>query len=67
MAQNTAILQSSRAMSPPLTVCQAKAALVLWHSGHFDSFDIAAVLHVREDSVCRTVQAARDLQRGAAS
>lgn len=66
MAQNTAILQSSRAMSPTLTADQAKAALVLWRSGFFDSFDIAALLQVREDSVCRTIQAARDLMRGAA-
>ena len=43
----------------------AMAAVVLWHSGCFDTASIAQVLSVREDAVCRTIQMARDGARGA--
>lgn len=38
----------------------AMAAVVLWHSGCFDTMQIAALLHVREDAVCRTIHLARN-------
>lgn len=39
------------------------AAVVLWGSGMFDTSDIAALLAVREDAVCRTLHMARDAAR----
>jgi hypothetical protein len=36
------------------------AAIVLWASGRFDTHDIATVLAVREDAVCRTLALARN-------
>ena len=39
---------------------QARAAIVLWASGQFDTKEIADVLGVREDAVCRTLRLARD-------
>ncbi|GAB5505804.1 MAG: hypothetical protein Rhirs2KO_09670 [Rhizobiaceae bacterium] len=39
---------------------QAVAALVLWGSGRFDTADIARLLAVREDAVCRTLHMAKD-------
>lgn len=38
----------------------ARAAIVLWASGQFDTQEIATVLQVREDAVCRTLRLARD-------
>lgn len=43
-----------------LTGTGAMAAIVLWASGKFDTQDIATVLAVREDAVCRTLAMARD-------
>ncbi|WP_260695550.1 hypothetical protein [Rhizobium leguminosarum] len=56
--------KTSSAMSGTLDEGQALAALVLWKSGHFDSFDIGRLLAVGEDAVCRTLQAARHIARG---
>lgn len=42
---------------------QAVAACVLWGSGVFDTADIARLLGVREDAVCRTLHMARDAAR----
>lgn len=39
---------------------QARAAIVLWASGQFDTLAIAELLNVREDAVCRTLRLARD-------
>jgi hypothetical protein len=39
---------------------KARAAIVLWASGQFDTLAIAEVLDVREDAVCRTLRMARD-------
>lgn len=43
----------------------ALAAIILWRSGQFDTYDIATVLEVPEDAVCRTIHAARHVARGA--
>lgn len=40
---------------------RARAAIVLWASGQFDTQEIADVLRVREDAVCRTLRLARDV------
>lgn len=40
---------------------KAKAAVVLWASGKFDTLEISQVLSVREDAVCRTLRLARDV------
>lgn len=53
-------------MSGKMDELQALAAVILWKSGHFDTFDPAAVLGVGEDAVCRTLQAARHFKRGLA-
>lgn len=53
-------------MSGKMDELQALAAVILWKSGHFDTFDLASVLGVGEDAVCRTLQAARHLERGLA-
>lgn len=40
---------------------KARAAIVLWASGQFDTLAIADVLNEREDAVCRTLRLARDV------
>ena len=50
-------------MSGPLDDLQAMASIVMWQSGHFDTFEIASALHVREDAVVRTLHAARNIVR----
>ncbi|WP_244428275.1 hypothetical protein [Sinorhizobium fredii] len=45
---------------------QALAAVILWKSGRFDTLDIADVLGCGEDAVCRTLRAARHMERGQA-
>lgn len=42
---------------------QAIAAIVLWSSGQFDTHEIAELLSVSEDAVCRTLALARDSAR----
>ncbi len=42
---------------------QAKAAIVLFESGHFDTADIAQLLHVAEAAVSRLLTASRDIVR----
>lgn len=54
----------SSAMSGPLDGRQALASIVLWNSGHFDTKDIADLLDIKEDAVCRTLHAARDVKGG---
>ncbi len=56
----------SAAMSGRMDDRQALAAIILWNSGHFDTLDIAMVLSVGEDAVCRTLHAARHVQNGGA-
>lgn len=51
-------------MSGLLDERQALAAIVLWHSGHFDTLDISQVLSLKEDAVCRTLSAARFIAAG---
>ncbi|RVE90105.1 hypothetical protein [Sinorhizobium meliloti] len=58
--------RSAATMSGKMDERQALAAVILWKSGHFDAFDIAAVLRCGEDAVCRTLQAARHVERGQA-
>lgn len=43
-----------------LTDNVAVAALVLWASGRFNTHEIAVLLSVREDAVCRTLHMARE-------
>ncbi|MGH6865454.1 MAG: hypothetical protein ACREDO_04610 [Methyloceanibacter sp.] len=43
-----------------LTGDQALACIVLWGSGRFDTLEIAKLLSVGEDAVCRTLRFARD-------
>lgn len=54
----------SSAMSGLLDERQALAAIVLWASAHFDTADIAEVLGIKEDAVCRTLHAARNVKGG---
>ena len=54
------ILRDRRATS-----LQMQALLVLWASGLFDTLDLALLLGLAESEVCRLLQIARDLQRGA--
>lgn len=54
----------SAAMSGPMDQQAALAAIILWNSGHFDTADIGTLLNVKEDAVCRTLHAARDVARG---
>lgn len=42
---------------------QAMAAIILWNSGLFDTFEIGAVLNVGESAIVRTLQASRDVAR----
>jgi hypothetical protein len=51
-------------MSGKMDEQQAMAAIVLWNSGHFDTFEIGRVLKVGEDAICRTLHAARHVARG---
>lgn len=44
-----------------LTADQAKAAIVMFESRHFDTAQIAELLGVAEASVARTLAAARDI------
>ncbi|MDI7864320.1 hypothetical protein MRS76_20485 [Rhizobiaceae bacterium n13] len=53
-------------MSGPMEAQKALAAIILWASGHFDTFDIGTVLDVPKDAVCRTLHAARGVGRGRA-
>lgn len=46
-----------------MTPLQAKAAIVMFESGHFDTADIATLLGVAEAAVARTLQASRDIVR----
>ncbi|APO74250.1 hypothetical protein AM571_CH01415 [Rhizobium etli 8C-3] len=52
---------TSSAMSGAIDERQALAAIILWNSGHFDTFDISKLLDVKEDAVCRTLHAARHI------
>lgn len=54
---------TSSAMSGSLDSAQALAAIVLWNSGCFDTLEIAVVLNVKEDAICRTLHAARAVER----
>lgn len=56
----------SAAMSGRMDERQALAAVIIWKSGHFDTLDIADVLGCGEDAVCRTLHAARHMERGQA-
>jgi len=46
-----------------MTANQARAAIILFDSRHFDTADIAALLGVAEHVVARTLQASRDISR----
>lgn len=46
-----------------LDAVQAKACLILWKFGQFDTNDIGRVLRVPEPVVCRLLHAARDVAR----
>lgn len=54
-------LAGSSAMSGKIDDRQALASIILWNSGHFDTFDIGKVLDINEDAVCRTLHAARHI------
>ncbi|WP_377299755.1 hypothetical protein [Rhizobium sp. SGZ-381] len=54
---------TSSAMSGRMDETKALAAIILWNSGHFDTFEISKVLDVGEDAVCRTLHAARTVVR----
>ncbi|MDO3434351.1 hypothetical protein QWJ46_16850 [Rhizobium sp. CBN3] len=54
---------TSSAMSGKIDDRQALAAIVLWNSGQFDTFDIGKLLDVGEDAVCRTLNAARHISK----
>lgn len=60
-------MKGSSAMAGPMDDRQALAAVVLWNSGHFDTFDIGQLLDVSEDAVCRTLHAARHVANGGAA
>lgn len=57
-------LAGSSAISGPMEAQKALAAIILWSSGNFDTYDLGQVLDVPEDAVCRTLHAARDVGRG---
>lgn len=44
-----------------MTSLQAKAAIVMFESRHFDTADIAQLLGVAEADVARTITASRDI------
>ena len=46
-----------------MTALQAKAAIVMFESKHFDTADIAELLGVHESVVARTLTASRDIIR----
>lgn len=46
-----------------MSALQAKAAIVMFESGHFDTADIAELLGVHESVVARTLTASRDIIR----
>lgn len=48
-----------------MTIIQAAAALTLWRSGRFDTYDIANVIGKQEADVCRVIHAAKQRARGA--
>lgn len=50
-------------LSPRLDARQAEICLGLWSTKQYDTFDIARLLNVGEDTVARTIQAARDVAR----
>lgn len=52
----------SAAMGGVMDERQALATLILWSSGHFDTFDIGSVLNVPESTISRTIYAARSLR-----
>ncbi|MGH6807604.1 MAG: hypothetical protein ACREEJ_12305 [Ensifer adhaerens] len=58
--------EGSAAMSGKMDELKALAAVILWNSKHFDTYDIAEALGVGEDAVCRTIEAARHIARGGA-
>lgn len=47
-----------------MTLLKAAAALILWRSQRFDTFDIASALHVPEPEVCKVIHAAHERERG---
>lgn len=49
--------------SARLDARQAEICLGLWSTKLYDTFDIARLLNVGEDTVARTIQAARDVAR----
>jgi hypothetical protein len=57
-------LSRSSAMAGPLDDQKALAAIVLWNSGHFDTYDIGLLLSASEDAICRTLHAARHIAKG---
>jgi len=57
-------LKGPSAMAGPVDDRHVLAAIVLWNSGHFDTFDIGRLLDIREDAVCRTIHAARHVANG---
>lgn len=44
-----------------MTPLEAKAAIVMFESGHFDTADIAQLLRLPEALVVRTIAASRDV------
>lgn len=60
-------LKGSSAMAGPMDELKALAAIILWNSGHFDTYDIAQVISASEDQVCRTLHAARHVISGSKS
>ncbi len=57
-------LMGSSAMAGSIEPQQALATIILWNSGHFDTLDIAQVLGLAEDAICRTLHAARHVSKG---
>lgn len=57
-------LKGSSAMAGPMEETKALATIILWNSGHFDTYDIGQVLDQPEDAVCRTLHAARHVAKG---
>jgi len=54
----------SSAMAGAMGEQAALAAIVLWNFGHFDTSEIGKLLDVKEDAICRTLHAARDIVKG---
>ena len=57
-------LKGSSAMAGPMDEMKALATIILWNSGHFDTYDIGEALNQPEDAVCRTLHAARHVAKG---